>query len=202
MSELNTSRIPGPPTKKWVTFDDLIDDALESGKLSPRKAVSPTSSSSSSLTTRDERSTQQQLSSSSNNEPKLRRSSLSATMLTTSELVAKNRLDFSQSLGLPDSSDDDDKYSSAFATLRSRSSHVGWSNKVLAGSSPFGWSDEVLEYDLASSEEETTARPRRPISLVDDVEMDDDTWMQALKSTTTTTSWEKSPSRSFVRNFP
>ena len=27
----------GGSSKKWVTFDDLIDDAMESGKLSPRR---------------------------------------------------------------------------------------------------------------------------------------------------------------------
>ena len=32
--------LPRPPSKKWVTFDDLVDsdDAMESGKLSTTKA--------------------------------------------------------------------------------------------------------------------------------------------------------------------
>ncbi len=175
-------RIPKPPTRKWVTFDDLIDDALESGKLLSPVKKAPTSTK---TTTTFETAP--------------RRSSISH--FEFEKKLQKNPLDFTQSLG--EEVKYKDKYSSAFADLRGRSRGRGWSGRVLTGSvGPFGWSDEVLESggSVYSSDEDAKGdvswRPR-PTTLQDeDAKGDDVTWRPRP------TTWEKSPSRSFVRNFP
>lgn len=187
---LTPTRLPKPPTRKWVTFDDLIDDALESGKLSPRKgkAVNLTASKSTDFVkkTSSSSSSSSVLATQEDERPKpLRRSSLAHVDSRTSEPPGKDPLDFSQSL--------EDKYSSAFADMRGRSlAYTGWSGRVLAGSGPFGWSDEVLEYEHVSSEEECTDKKMH------EDETSSPSWKTALKTAT----WDTSPSRTFVRNFP
>ena len=68
----------------------------------------------------------------------------------------------------------------------------GWGKKVL-GSSPMGWSDEIL--GSVSTDEESEVDPR-PQSL----HIEEEPWHAGASLGRTT--WDKSPSRSFVRNFP
>merc|ERR1719468_666185 len=121
--------------------------------------------------------------------------------------------------------DFDDKYS-AFSRLDKTQCSKGWSGKVLVGQAgPYGWSDEVLG---AGSEDEIETEPHanfpmdgmsavaevisednlrdgadgviqqdrmRPQSLT----VEEGAWQLSLHRRTT---WDRSPNRSFVRNFP
>ena len=87
----------------------------------------------------------------------------------------------------------------------------GWSGKVRVGhaQSPMGWSDEVLgvgsdeeeiELDYTSSESiPAMAMPEnRPQSLSVQSEEPTEPWQISLHRNT----WDRSPNRSFIRNFP
>ena len=88
-----------------------------------------------------------------------------------------------------------------------KGSKKGWGRKVLLGSSPMGWSDEILgsvstddelENDVNAPEnigKESKCDPR-PNSL----QIVEEPWHSG--ATLGRTPWDKSPSRSFVRNFP
>jgi hypothetical protein len=89
--------------------------------------------------------------------------------------------------------DGNDKYG-AFRKLGG-SKYKGWSRQVL-GSAGSGWSDEVLG---CGSEDEEVFSPDRPTSL--EVRVEEEPWYvqgHSLKSST----WDRSPSRTFLRNFP
>ena len=79
-----------------------------------------------------------------------------------------------------------DKYA-AFSKLdKDQQGHKGWSGKISVGSTgPMGWSDEIL--GLSTDEEEEGIEPR-PTHLT----------IGAFNRP----SWDRSPNRSFVRNFP
>ena len=100
-----------------------------------------------------------------------------------------------------------------------KGSKKGWGRKVLLGSSPMGWSDEILgsvssedelENDVNAPEnlgKESKFDPR-PNSLKitsdslspDNLQIVEEPWHYG--ATLGRTPWDKSPSRSFVRNFP
>jgi len=104
--------------------------------------------------------------------------------------------------------DDDDKYS-AFSNLnKGGQGYTGWSTKVM-GNGPFGWSDELL---YGKKADETTARTgsstgsRSPGGASDNSAEDDlnhlrvaaeEPWYKSGHGT-----WNTSPNRRFVRNFP
>lgn len=81
----------------------------------------------------------------------------------------------------------------------------GWSTKVLHGEQgQFGWSSDVLGYDSAEEENEiegtsspmssdSEVAPARPASL----EM-----LEEKLSSLRVQSWDTSPQRTFIRNFP
>jgi len=104
-----------------------------------------------------------------------------------------------------------DKYKIFSVLDKSPGAAKGWSGKVRVGhaQSPMGWSDEVLgvgsdeeeiELDYTSSESiPAMALPEnRPQSL--SVQSDEPTepWQISLHRNT----WDRSPNRSFIRNFP
>ena len=103
-----------------------------------------------------------------------------------------------------------------------KGSKKGWGRKVLLGSSPMGWSDEILgsvstddelENDVNAPEnigKESKCDPR-PNSLQipgpssqtgfsNSLQIVEEPWHSG--ATLGRTPWDKSPSRSFVRNFP
>lgn len=154
----------GAESPKWVTFHDVMDDAMEGGKLLPIKRRSSNSQVSGSLT-----------------------SSLSSSSL-------ESKFEFSQSLGYGEikeakkieskqrsSSTDNDKYA-IFSKLDKSQTPKGWSGKVLHQQSPMGWSSEILGLDDEPKVEE------------------EDPWTAHL--TLHRSTWDRSPNRSFVRNFP
>lgn len=115
-----------------------------------------------------------------------------------------------------------DKYSEAFAPLRRKSRKdekavEGWSGKILHGTHKLGWSDDVLGVSdsmNSSSEDEAdmlaaaTMRPTADWLRPNDREektaatssvVEEPGWMYGgIKGQ----SWETSPDRRFVRNFP
>ena len=97
-----------------------------------------------------------------------------------------------------------DKYE-AFSRLDKSPGGKGWSGKVLVGQSPMGWSDEVLgvgsdeEAELQDTDcgnSESTSKKRPQSLAVYDTE---GSWPQISLHRNT---WDRSPNRSFVRNFP
>ena len=226
--------LPAPPSKKWVTFDDLIDDAMESGKLTPRRRSSeaPHPRSIEGQRRRSSVSSGALSSSvSSDGSWTLNENATAGNGSTSGNVRSHRKVDFSQSLGTENSSSlqikplkylkqlekkslsndalsQEDKYSSAFASLRSKkpdqtgtSPAQGWSKKLIHGSGKTGWSDEILGesddvqgcYSSSGGEEEVAdlTRRMRPMSL--EVE-EEQPWYG--------TTWTTSPSRVFVRNFP
>lgn len=177
---------------RWVTFHDVMDDAMENGKLLPIKRRMSSSINATPLSA--------SLTSSV--------SSSSLEMQNSREMqLKKHSFDFSQSYGnareiqkrkgpqrsktidIIGASDDEDKYA-VFSKLDKSppGSNKGWSGKVLAGSSgPLGWSDEVLG---VNSEDDD--------NLIDNLNADESAWHLNLHKNT----WDRSPNRSFVRNFP
>lgn len=104
-----------------------------------------------------------------------------------------------------------DKYSKAFAPLRrkskvDKSNLQGWSGKVLHGTHKLGWSDDVLgvsdlssEDELCSSEAAAAAAAAAGSQLSTASVEEEPGWMYGgIKGQ----SWETSPNRRFVRNFP
>ena len=96
-----------------------------------------------------------------------------------------------------------DKYE-PFSKLDKSPGGKGWSGKVLVGQGgPLGWSDEVLgvetdeemELDTTDYYNNESMMEKRPQSL--NVE-EEAPWQIGLHRTT----WDRSPNRSFVRNFP
>ena len=88
-----------------------------------------------------------------------------------------------------------------------KGSKKGWGRKVLLGSSPMGWSDEIL--GSVSSEDELENDVNAPENLGKESKFDprpnslqivEEPWHSG--ATLGRTPWDKSPSRSFVRNFP
>lgn len=171
---------------RWVTFHDVMDDAMENGKLLPIKRRMSSVQLSSSLTST--------LSSSSLENPR--------------EIGKKHSFDFTQSYGNgqdiqkrkgPERSKtidilgSNDKYA-VFSKLDKSppGSNKGWSGKVLEGSSgPLGWSDEILGVNSSDENDDM---------IMENLRLDDhDTaWQLNLHRST----WDRSPNRSFVRNFP
>jgi len=89
---------------------------------------------------------------------------------------------------------EDDKYK-AFRKLGNEK-YKGWSRKVL-GSKGGGWSDEVL--GCGGSEDEEVYAPQQPTRL--EVRVEEEPWYVRGHSLTSST-WDRSPSRTFLRNFP
>ncbi len=124
-----------------------------------------------------------------------------------SEATPPSKLDFSQSLG--SDGDQQDKYTDAFAPLRnSKSTSTGWSSRVKHGNPHLmGWSVELMTY---SDDEIHRVNPAGEDDLHHDHDHDHDQQQQQQhKQQQQRTpeepwyrSWNKSPSRSFVRNFP
>lgn len=199
---ISPSLLPRPPTKKWVTFDDLLEDALESGKLNKiesdprRSSVTGSSIRSSSVSSID---------------------SLQYAMESNGRSTTHSPLDFSQSLGhdtsqcgpeihsgleafansTGSSGDEDpigkDKYS-VFTNLKPKQCQ-GWSKRVLlGGTGKFGWSEEILGLEGSASETEEEINPTRPDGL--------DGLSRINWPKVTSPSWDTSPSRTFLRNFP
>ena len=191
--------LPRPPTRKWVTFDDLEGAAAIASGISSASSPVLTNTMASSSTT---------------------------LVLSSSEgsSVDGGRMDFSKSLGsdgdfesspgklrkqrqqqqrLSDSSLDDDRYS-AFCEVRRGKRASGWSGKILHGSHVLGWSDEVLECGASSDDSADAPSPassvadsQRPNSIcVEDGHGEN--WYASLRNP----SWDQSPDRRFVRNFP
>ena len=99
-----------------------------------------------------------------------------------------------------------DKYEPFSKLDKSPGTPKGWSGKVLVGSGqggPLGWSDEVLgvetdeeiELDTQDYYNNESMMEKRPQSLHVEEEAP---WQIGLHRTT----WDRSPNRSFVRNFP
>ena len=88
-----------------------------------------------------------------------------------------------------------DKYS-VFSKLEKTNGGKGWGRKVL-GSSPMGWSDEILGSSVDSDDESELAQASRPNTL----KIEEEPWHSGAALVGRKT-WEKSPSRDFVRNFP
>ena len=88
-----------------------------------------------------------------------------------------------------------DKYA-AFSKLDKVKGSKGWSGKITTSQmigNPMGWSDEVLGVSTDEDELQDFELERRPIHL--EVE---EPWANPLHRS----SWDRSPNRSFVRNFP
>lgn len=240
--DLNQVILPKPPSRKWVTFDDLMDDALESGKLNKTdnsqvkersilshgevKERSVLNGSDGSLNqgqvevmkgsliegevrrgsfnvgnNQGQVEVMQRSVLSGSSEGQVRRGSFNMDQ-GQSEVRKHDKLDFSQSLGheapskvkvmvkSESETSMQDKYS-IFAELKNKT-YKGWSGKVLTKNHQFGWSDEVLEYEAVSSEDDASSGASPYTSPKDE------SWMKNIKQS----SWERSPSRTFVRNFP
>ena len=192
--------LPRPPSKKWVTFDDLIDDALESGKL-----TNPNSD--------RESETWHEESEIARPSTSVRRSS---TMLSSSESLFSSSLgsgggkpiDFSQSFGSDNGDIDvyssesektDDKYSKAFAEVQGRSYTGGWSGKIVHGSQKLGWSDEVLEFNDSNRNRDDKSVNEEKRSRPSSVDVEIQPWYESMMKKG---SGDKSPSTIFVKNFP
>jgi len=210
---------------KWVTFHDVMDDAMEGGKLLPIKR-------------RLEFNADKTDSNFKSEELQFKFGSLTSSVSNSSlDLTgqspppgSKKSFDFTQSLGFGEereiqrrrkpekqrrstlaslsaspASNNGDKYE-AFSRLDKSPGGKGWSGKVLVGQSPMGWSDEVL--GSVGSDEETelldtdsgnveSMSEKRPQSL--EVYDAEPLWPQISLHKNT---WDRSPNRSFVRNFP
>ena len=94
-----------------------------------------------------------------------------------------------------DGAGNSNKYS-VFCKLEKTNGGKGWGRKVL-GSSPMGWSDEILGSSVDSDDESEMAQASRP----DRLKIEEEPWHSGAALAGRKT-WEKSPSRSFVRNFP
>ena len=192
-SENNVATAAASP--KWVTFHDVMDDAMEGGKLFPikrRMSISGTSTiCSSSVSSYC--------------------SSVDAAA-GSSPTYKKTSFDFSQSLGYREDHEIQerrkpqrsttlaslsyDKYA-AFSKLdKIQGRSKGWSGKVSCGSSqgPMGWSDEILGVSTDDDEPEEPEPAKAKMHL----NIEDNWGGNPLHRST----WDRSPNRSFVRNFP
>ena len=191
-SENNVATAAASP--KWVTFHDVMDDAMEGGKLFPikrRMSISGTSTTCSSSVSSY-------------------CSSVDAAA-SSSPTYKKTSFDFSQSLGYREDHEiqerrkpqrsttlaslSSDKYA-AFSKLdKVQGRSKGWSGKVSCGSQgggPMGWSDEILGLSTDDDEEAET-EPKMHLNI-------EDNWGGGNPLHRST--WDRSPNRSFVRNFP
>ena len=175
---------------KWVTFHDVMDDAMEGGKLCPIKRRTSWTTYSSSVS-----SSNGDFSDHSANSPRGEK---------------KSSFDFSQSLGYREDQEiqerrkpqrsttlaslQSDKYA-AFSKLDKVKGSKGWSGKITQHTHhhPMGWSDEVLGVSTDDDDLQDFELERRPMHL--EVE---EPWSNPLHRST----WDRSPNRSFVRNFP
>ena len=214
----------GGDAPKWVTFNDLVDDAMEGGKLGPinmrenpdpnreRRAslaasipistsISPHSMRSNSVVYMSTSvSSESSFGSVASPPPTLpkppesqaRRKRFSLAVASrsppppTEEEESENR-PFSLSFnGFDASGGNQDKYS-AFSNLK-RQNYKGWSTTVM-GTGPFGWSEELLNGDnsKSGSEDSGTEEDNNHLKV-------EEPWYKR--------SWDTSPSRRFVRNFP
>lgn len=236
-SPLLPPMLPRPPTRRWVTFDDL------EGAAAVAVAAGLVASAST---------------------PALTTTTAPSAVLPCAETVLSSssigRVDFSKSLGserdfesggipdggrlqrsgqqrLSDSKIDggngdaeSDRYS-AFREVRGKKATAGWSGKIRHGSHLLGWSEELLEFgasgssvcsyssDDAEAEAASTSpcssnsssrrSSQRPSSLcVQEKEgeeegrngaaVEEDSWYSTFRNP----SWDQSPDRRFVRNFP
>lgn len=97
-------------------------------------------------------------------------------------------------------SNDNDKYSAFTALSKPGQGYTGWSTTVM-GTGPFGWSDEVLGVNDQSSnvsvaDNNLANENRAPMRRASP---EDEPWYKGIRNGG---SWDKSPSRRFVRNFP
>ena len=187
---------------KWVTFHDVLDDAMEGGKLLPmmkRRMSNPNISTTTSSSIAMPKKTSFDFSHSfgfgeEHEIQKRRKPEKISTAMTTSCCSSM-------------SSFEEDKYA-AFSKLEkaSGSAGKGWSGKVLLGSNnsasgPMGWSDEILG---VSSEEEELAEQdynnQSPVPVPQSLEVvPGEPWRHLSLHRAT---WDRSPNRSFIRNFP
>ena len=221
---------------KWVTFDDLVDDAMEGGKLSPinlredpdpirKRRVSMTSGPvpiSGGDLVRSSSVAYMSTSLSSNSSfgsgsgslgspeavkiPKppanLRRKRFSKSVPRTQIVNETPALGLSldsasgndayaairklqvQVTPTPENTNarpgcgDDDRY----AALNSVEGHTGWSDKVRG---PFGWSDKIIDGSNDNNR----------------LKIEEEPWYKGHSGLRNGT-WDRSPSRRFVRNFP
>lgn len=222
---------------KWVTFNDLVDDAMEGGKLSPihlrnpvrrTRAISmPRSSSLAYLSTSASSNSSFETGSDVASLPpppgkgNLRRKRFSISMINESGpkpdfnhsfggfkstsssgdnqhdtyaalKQVQSQLNWSSPPPPPESEDDsrsgdDDKYA-AFHGIHGKA-YTGWSTRVM-GTGPLGWSDDLLN---ASSSPEAVDSGR--------LKVEEEPWYKGHGGIRNGT-WDRSPSRTFVRNFP
>ena len=188
---------------KWVTFHDLMDDAMEGGRLFPMRRRMSSSAA-------------------------ILSSTASLSSMSSGEFEPQKKpVDFSQSLGFGEEREiaerrrpersatlaslrsgtapSEDKYA-ALAKLEKSKGSKGWSGKLLERShGPLGWSDEILgmstdeesENDPSShlSADGTEPRILRPSNLT----VEEEPWHSGALSRAT---WDRSPNRTFIRNFP
>jgi hypothetical protein len=214
-SGLDAAVLPRPPTKKWVTFDDLIDDAMEGGKLSPRKnsfvdktkmAVNARRNSLSSSAFSSSVSSQGSF-------EMLDGRGTVTTSATTTVMTTTAPVDFSQSLNTTEETTEgkffptsvsemalssSDKY--AALTTAQKKQYKGWSTKVLHGTdNKFGWSAQLLEYG-SSDGAAASSGDDDGCWTEDDVKNGDEASWYVRKAKGTP--WNTSPRRTFIRNFP
>merc|ERR1712172_172374 len=192
---------------KWVTFHDGMDDAMEGGKLLPIKRRLESES-------HDKMSFKSQElqfkfgSLTKRRKPEQHRRS---TLASLSGSPLASQVSCGGGGGIAVSGCNGDKYKIFSVLDKSPGAAKGWSGKVRVGhaQSPMGWSDEVLgvgsdeeeiELDYTSSESiPAMALPEdRPQSLSVQSEEPTEPWQISLHRNT----WDRSPNRSFVRNFP
>ena len=114
-----------------------------------------------------------------------------------STMYYDSNLSYSSSGSFSNSFDSgNDKYS-VFSKLENTNGGKGWGRKVL-GTSPMGWSDEILGSSVDSDDESEMAQAS---SRPDTLKIEEEPWHSGAALVGRKT-WEKSPSRSFVRNFP
>ena len=224
--------LPRPPTRKWVTFDNfdsLTNDETDSSFSSSSSVSCPMPPSSSSVMTMTTAPSSVHgaatvLSSSVSSD-----SSIASCVETSSSSSPPHhqlqhqhhhrRVDFSRSLGSDgESTSGEDRYS-AFGEVRGQDKS-GWSGKILHGSHVLGWSDEVLECNKGSGDGEVSPcssvgssrrgsqkqgsntcaeqQQQKVAAPATPGVPDDDSWYSTFRNP----SWDQSPDRSFVRNFP
>lgn len=240
---------PNSPTK-WVTFHDLMDDAMEGGKLASIKrrmsafavinsypsSVSSNNSNCSLDTAAEEEGGERKIHPQrplldfsqsfggydENNittisQPctRTRRSSTLPSLYVSTEVSSKKKLSETSSVEEEDEECEEKQHDGKFNVSHGSSGYSscedhnnqdkysvlkglkaagnkGWSGKV-RGNGPFGWSEQVMG---DTEQQQPQTRPNQLGVLVQE-----EPWYKghpALRNAT----WDKSPNRSFIRNFP